>query len=94
MDKGLYFCSEFCSGCKAVKATIDQLITEGYNIEIIDVKKQKDVAKKYEIKAVPVFIILRDNKEIVRLVGPEKITLDEVKKLFKKSNNPDDYKVW
>lgn len=95
MDKGLYFYSNFCSGCQAAKITINELISEGYKIDLIDVKKSKELVQEYKIKAVPVLVILRDGKEIERFVGSDKMDPDAVKKVFKKTNsNNDDYKVW
>lgn len=84
----LYFTSSYCGGCKAMRPIIDQLREEGYSIQIIEINKEKELTKQYEITALPTTIILVDNKEKARIVG--QISIEDLRRKLKVA----DYKLW
>lgn len=86
----IYFKATWCSGCQGMKATIEQLQKEGYEIQIIDADKDKKLAKKYNIESVPTIIIIQDDKEVDRVVG--KILADDLRKRLTKK--VPDYRIW
>lgn len=66
-----YFSAEWCSPCKTLKPRIAQ---SGKAIMIIDVDKNSDLAKKYNIKSVPTVVIVDDNgNEVQRASGVNSI---------------------
>lgn len=70
-DELLVFTREGCAPCRAAKAALaaDSSIAAGYKVTIVDTKADPDLAKRYRIGSVPVFVIVRDGTEIRRKVG-------------------------
>jgi adenosine/AMP kinase len=68
---------------------IKKLIDEGYPIEIIDTKINKEASKKYNINALPTIIILNGTQEIKRLVGV--VVESEIRSVLKIDH---DYRIW
>ena len=88
----LYFTAKWCSVCRAMRPIIEQLQKEGYDIQVIDADKNKDLAKKYSIESLPTIIILQDDKEIDRIVG--KISVEDLRKRLTKTDKLPDYRIW
>lgn len=74
----LIFTAPWCGPCQALKKDLsdDPSIVAGYEWGYVDLDKEKELAKVYDITTVPTFLILDDNKVVRRLVGysgPEKL---------------------
>ena len=69
----LYFTAEWCQPCKKVKPIVEELNREYFPgmFQIIDVDIEKEMAKSFELKSVPTFILFENNNEINRLVGAQ-----------------------
>lgn len=68
MNKLLCFTAEWCNPCKAMKPTIAKLNPDRVVHYDIDVDMQKRA--EYEIRSVPTFIIIDENKkELIRITG-------------------------
>ena len=69
----LYFTAEWCGPCKKTRPIVEELNKDLSltNIKIIDVDSEMELAKKFEIKSVPTFIVIKDNEEINRVVGAQ-----------------------
>ncbi len=68
MNKLLCFTAEWCNPCKAMKPTIAKLNPDRVVQYDIDVDVQKRA--EYEIRSVPTFIIIDQNKkELIRITG-------------------------
>jgi thioredoxin 1 len=69
----LYFTADWCSPCKKTKPIVDQLNTEQIMAKffIIDVDREIEMTKDFEIKSVPTFVVMKDNKEIHRVTGAQ-----------------------
>ncbi len=67
----LEFYSERCASCKTFGAIMDKLIEEYEDIKLIkvDVRKDRDLAKKFGVIALPVAVFLRDGVEVDRIKG-------------------------
>jgi thioredoxin 1 len=64
-----YFTAEWCSPCKKTKPIVEELKKEGYQFQIIDADYEQLLAKRFEIKSIPTFILLEDGKELNRITG-------------------------
>jgi thioredoxin 1 len=77
MVEMLYFTASWCSPCKAMAPFIAELQREGRIIKKIDVDQERALADQYQVRAMPTFIMMRDGKEVHRMVGArDKFTLD------------------
>ena len=83
------FSADYCGACKESRPTIEGLIAEGYNIEIIEKfsdgqnhqaenKRHAEMSAKYGVSRVPTLIFLDKNGEVllknVGMLSKEKIT--------------------
>lgn len=70
MSHILYFTAEWCNPCQRTKPIAEELSREGFiNFEFIDVDVEVELTKKFEIKSVPTFILIKDNIEVYRTTG-------------------------
>ena len=73
MKTAKYFSATWCGPCKQFKPIMEELASEGYNIEFIDGDENKEEAMKYNIRSVPTTIILEGEAfsyhESGRIVG-------------------------
>ncbi|CAB3289964.1 Thioredoxin [Methanocaldococcus lauensis] len=69
------FTAEWCGYCKKLEPTIEELEKEGYKVIKIDIDKNRDIAEKYGIRAMPTIFYVKDGKIIDVTVGynPEEI---------------------
>jgi thioredoxin 1 len=73
MKSILYFTADWCNPCKKTKPIVEQLNTEQIIAKffIIDVDSDIERTKDFEIRSVPTFVVLKDNKEIHRVTGAQ-----------------------
>ena len=71
MKTVFYFTADWCNPCKKVRPVVEDLIKDGYLFQVIDVDTEKDLTRSFEIKSVPTFIALENNKEINRVTGSQ-----------------------
>jgi|TARA_R100000084_G_C4597636_1_gene121597 thioredoxin 1 len=48
-----------------------ELVSEGYNIEFVDVDEQGDLATEFNIRSVPTTVIMENGQEVERLIGAQ-----------------------
>ena len=67
----LYFTADWCNPCKQTKPIVEELNREQIMAKffIIDVDSDIEMAKDFEIKSVPTFVVMKDNLEIHRTTG-------------------------
>jgi len=66
-----YFTAEWCSPCKKTRPVVEDLKKEGFQFQIIDADYEQLLAKRFEIKSVPTFILIENEKEIKRITGAQ-----------------------
>ena len=73
MKSILYFTADWCSPCKKTMPIVEQLNTEQIIAKffIIDVDSDIERTKDFEIRSVPTFVVMKDNKEIHRVTGAQ-----------------------
>ena len=73
MKTAKYFSATWCGPCKQFKPIMEELASEGYNIEFIDGDENPKEAMKYNIRSIPNTIILEGEAfsyhESARIVG-------------------------
>lgn len=67
----LYFTADWCSPCKKTRPLVEELNREQIMAKffIIDVDIEIEMAQDFEIKSIPTFVVIKDNKEIHRVTG-------------------------
>ena len=65
------FSAGWCSPCKALAKTLNQVLPEFSNITVvnIDIDEETDKATEYKVRSIPTLIMLKDNEEVARIVG-------------------------
>jgi thioredoxin 1 len=71
MKKIIMFSATWCAPCQRTKPVFNTLkeSANGVQYELVDVDEQEHVAEQYNIRAVPTFVLLKDNQEVARISG-------------------------
>ena len=69
MKNVFYFTADWCSPCKKTRPVVEELKKEGFQFQMIDVDYEQLLAKQFQVKSIPTFILLEDGKEINRITG-------------------------
>lgn len=71
MKHVLYFTADWCNPCKKVKPIVEELNREQIIAKffIIDVDIEMEMASDFEIKSIPTFVLIENNKETSRISG-------------------------
>lgn len=60
----LYFTSEYCMPCKAIKPKI----IKHHEITVIDVDENGKYVKKYDIMSIPTLLVLNDDDKVQKQI--------------------------
>ncbi|ORX71258.1 thioredoxin domain-containing protein, partial [Linderina pennispora] len=68
------FTATWCGPCRMIGPIFHKLAetTEGVAFASVDVDKNKEVAEKYRIRAMPTFVFIRDGEKVDELAGANK----------------------
>lgn len=80
MKKLVAFKAAWCGPCKMLTPILKNLQSEGYDIEMIDVDKNTELAEENNVKSIPTLDFLEDGKLYRRVIGLK--TKDELIKFF------------
>lgn len=72
MLKLLDFWAEWCGPCKFMEPVMEELGKElagRLHIEKINVDQNQEMAAKYGVMSIPTYVILKDDKEVERIIG-------------------------
>lgn len=71
MKKLIMFSAAWCGPCNATKPVFHKLQQEMKEVDfqLVDVEEEDELALQYNITAVPTFVLLMDNQEVVRRAG-------------------------
>ncbi|KAI3497749.1 hypothetical protein L2E82_13563 [Cichorium intybus] len=77
------FSAAWCGPCKFIEPAVHDLAIEFSDVEFvkIDVDELPDVAKDFEVQAMPTFVLVKKGKERERIVGVKK---DELHRMIEK----------
>ena len=65
----LDFGASWCAPCRSMEPTIARLEQAGYPVRRVDVEAQPDLARRFGIGPIPCFVLVRDGREVQRIVG-------------------------
>ena len=69
MKKLTVYSASWCGPCKMLKPTLENLKSEGYAIDIIDIDENQFEAQAQNITSVPTLILYEDGVEVARGSG-------------------------
>ena len=83
MNMILYFTADWCNPCKQTRPIVEELNREQIMAKffIIDVDSEVEMAQDFEIRSVPTFVVIKDNKEVHRVTGAK--TRQQLEELIK-----------
>ena len=64
-----YFSATWCGPCKAFKPVMNEIASEGYSVQFIDIDQSGESADEYRITSVPTVVIEENGKVVDRFVG-------------------------
>lgn len=64
--KLVMFKADWCGWCKRAAPVVAKIEAAGVAVERIDIDRQRDVAKDFEVTSVPTFLIYRDGQDVER----------------------------
>lgn len=67
--KAIKFGAPWCGPCRMQDKILDELISEGYDIEKVDIDEHEELAEKYDVMTVPTTIIFDEEHEVKRFIG-------------------------
>ncbi|XP_058739238.1 thioredoxin H2 [Vicia villosa] len=72
------FSATWCGPCKMMEPIVHAFANEFTDVEFIkiDVDELSDVAREFKVQAMPTFLLLKNGKEVDKIVGAKK---DELK---------------
>ena len=75
-----YFTATWCGPCQSFKPVMNEIASEGYSIEFIDVDQEHNKATKYGVRSVPTVVIEENGIEVDRFVGsiPKQMILEKL----------------
>ena len=71
MKNVFYFTAEWCNPCKKTRPVVEDMKREGFQFQMIDVDYEQLLAKQFQVKSIPTFILLEDGKELSRITGAQ-----------------------
>ena len=79
----LYFTADWCNPCKKTKPIVEELNREQIMAKffIVDVDSEIDMTQDFEVRSIPTFVVMKDNKEIHRVTGAQ--TRQQLEELIK-----------
>jgi thioredoxin 1 len=71
MKSVLYFTADWCNPCKKVRPIVEELNREQIIAKffMIDADIENEMISDFDVKSVPTFVLIRDNKEVSRTTG-------------------------
>ena len=75
-----YFSAAWCGPCKSFKPVMNEIASEGYSVQFIDVDHSQEVAVNYSVRSVPTVVIEENGIEVDRFVGsiPKQMILEKL----------------
>jgi thioredoxin 1 len=73
MNHIFYFTADWCNPCKKTKPIVEELNRESADtrFQIVDVDIEGELAKNFEVRSIPTFIVIKDGQEIKRATGAQ-----------------------
>ena len=64
-----YFSAKWCGPCRTFKPVMNEIASEGYSVQFIDIDQSPNMATQFSVMSVPTVIIEENGIEVDRFVG-------------------------
>jgi len=64
-----YFSAKWCGPCRTVRPIMQEVASEGYSVQFIDIDEQIAIAEEYKVRAIPVIVVEENGIVIDRIIG-------------------------
>lgn len=80
MKTAKYFTATWCGPCQSFKPVMNEIASEGYSVQFIDIDQSPNTATQYSVMSVPTVIIEENGVEVDRFVGsmPKQMILERL----------------
>lgn len=65
----LDFTADWCTYCRQMDPTLNQLAARGYPVRKVDVDRDRALAQRYGVRDLPCYVMVVDGREVDRVVG-------------------------
>jgi thioredoxin 1 len=74
------FYADWCSPCKAIAPFFNSLKEKHPNVKFLkcNIDENQEIARKHKVESIPCFILFKDGLEEDRMVGANKVKLEEM----------------
>ncbi len=69
MRTAKYFTATWCGPCKSFKPVMNEVVSEGYSVQFIDIDQNQGLTSQHNVRSVPTTIIEENGVEVDRFVG-------------------------
>ena len=69
MNELIYFSAKWCQPFRMLGPVMEELQSEGYNVQKIDVDSNAELSQKYGIRNIPTVVLTVNGEEVARKVG-------------------------
>ena len=71
MKQVYYFTADWCGPCKKVRPIVEELSRDQSEVkfQIIDVDSEGQLARRFEVRSIPTFILIENGQEVNRFTG-------------------------
>lgn len=76
----LDFNASWCGPCRKMSPIVQQLKSSGYAVREIDIDREPELAKQFQVDSVPCFVMLVDGRETGRILG--QTSLDSLRRMY------------
>ena len=64
-----YFSAKWCGPCRNFRPVMEEVSSEGYSVQFIDIDQSPNMATQFSVMSVPTVIIEENGIEVDRFVG-------------------------
>ena len=64
-----YFSAKWCGPCRTFRPTMEEIASEGYSVQFIDVDESYSLQEEYKVTSVPTIVIEENGVVVNRFTG-------------------------
>ena len=75
-----YFSATWCGPCQTFKPVMNEIASEGYSVQFIDIDQSSALTESYNVRSVPTVVIEENGSEVDRFIGsiPKQMVLEKL----------------